>query len=100
MNVQETIRTVLSDNNMNGGMELLTAFENWRAGRSNRELYSELGFEMDSPEYAAMTIFHVGIGKGINHDRNEAASLMKGLSNCSLFGLWLGNRLEKLGRSS
>jgi hypothetical protein len=91
INMEEIIPTL---NAMNGGHEILQVFDQYSRGRQVNEVLEELGVKLGSAESAAwMTV----VRNELEPIKNMG-SVVTAMGQVFLFGLWLGSRMERMGR--
>jgi hypothetical protein len=95
MKKEFNMEDIIPDQNaMNGGLEILQAYDQHVHGRQVNDVLEELGVKLGSAESAAwMTVVRNEI-EPIKH----MGSVIAAMGQVFLFGLWLGSRMERMGR--
>jgi len=96
-----TPKDLIADDNANRAAdEILNAFDHWRGNRTTGDLYEELGLGLKSPELTAwLRVFYDQSDMaGIDATEPGSIALLDGMANVGLFCLWLGSRIERMGK--
>jgi hypothetical protein len=83
-------------NSRHGGEEIIDAFDQWKAGRQVVDLIKELGINIGTAEMSAWLNMMFDASDAI--PGMDVTTKVHSVGCAMVFGLWLGSRMERMGR--